>query len=180
MPAIIHGRFALRGGVAVEDFAVCVDGDRIIDVGAVSELIARYPAADRVGGGDCVLLPAFTNAHDHGRAMGTLALGLRDSFLEIWLGSLARLPAIPPYLAALYSGLQLLRSGVTAVAHSHNPLSWSRLAAELPESIRGYQDAGIRVAFHPPIGRSEPSGICRTRALSPSAAGRSARASPGV
>ena len=40
---------------------------------------------------------------------------------------------------------------MTAVAHSHNPNSWSELAAELPEALRGYADAGIRVAMHPPI-----------------------------
>ena len=83
--------------------------------------------------------------------MGTLALGIPDNFLELWLGQLAHLPSIPPYLAALYSGLQLLGSGVTAVAHSHNPGSWSQLPDEIPESLRGYAEAGIRVAMHPPI-----------------------------
>ena len=151
MPTIIHGRYALRGGLAHEDLAICVDGATIVDCGALAELVARYPAADKAGGGNFVLAPAFTNAHDHGRGPGTLALGLPDDFLELWLPNLAMLPGIPPYLAALYSGLLLLQSGVTAVAHSHNPNSWSQLAAELPESLRGYADAGIRVAMHPPI-----------------------------
>lgn len=151
MPAIIHARYTLCDGVALEDRAICVDGEYIVDSGALSELIARYPDADRVGGDGYALAPAFTNAHDHGRGLGTLALGVPDSFLELWLSRLAGLPAIPPYLAALHSGLQLLQSGVTAVAHSHNPNSWAELAAELPESLRGYADAGIRVAMHPPI-----------------------------
>jgi len=151
MPTIIHGRFTLREGVAHENLAFCVDGATIVDCGALAELAARYPAADMVGGDNYVVAPAFTNAHDHGRGLGTLALGLPDDFLELWLPNLAKLPSIPPYLAALYSGLQLLQSGVTAVAHSHNPNSWRQLAAELPESLRGYADAGIRVAMHPPI-----------------------------
>ena len=151
MPTIVHARYALRDGAALEDFAVCVDGEYIVDIGPLSELAARYPEAERVGGDNYVLAPAFTNAHDHGRALGTLALGAPDSFLEVWLSYLGHLPSIPPYLAALYSGLQLLHSGVTAVAHSHNPNAWSEVAAELPESIRGYADAGIRVAMHPPI-----------------------------
>ena len=125
MPTIIHGRYALRDGVAVEDLAICVDEEYIVDTGTLSELVARYPEADRVGGDNYILAPAFTNAHDHGRALGTLALGVPDSFLEVWLSYLGNLPSIPPYLAALYSGLQLLQSGVTAVAHSHNPNSWS-------------------------------------------------------
>ena len=151
MPTIVHARYALRAGVPEDDLAVCVEGESIVDQGTLAELAARYPAADRVGGDGYVLTPAFTNAHDHGRALGTLALGIPDNFLEIWLSQLARLPAIPPYLAALYSGLQLLRSGVTAVAHSHNPIAWLTLAAEIPESLRGYAEAGIRVAMHPPI-----------------------------
>ncbi len=151
MPTIIHARYTLRDGVLVDDLAITVDGDAIIDAGTLSELVARYPGADRVGGDDYILVPAFTNAHDHGRAVGTLALGIPDDFLELWLGHLARLPSIPPYLAALYSGLRLLGSGVTAVAHSHNPNSWSELADEIPEALCGYADAGIRVAMHPPI-----------------------------
>jgi len=151
MPTIIHARYTLRGGAAVEDLAIAVDGDAIVDAGTSAELFARYPGADRVGGDDFILVPAFTNAHDHGRAVGTLALEVPDNFLELWLGRLAHLPSIPPYLAALYSGLKLLGSGVTAVAHSHNPSSWSDLPDEIPEALRGYAEAGIRVAMHPPI-----------------------------
>lgn len=151
MPTIIHARYTLRDGITLQDHAVCVDGESIVDAGPLSALLARYPESDRVGGDGYVLLPAFVNAHDHGRALGTLALGIADSFLEGWLSRLANLPGIPPYLAALYSGLQLLRSGVTAVAHSHNPNSWSDMPAEVSESLRGYDGAGIRVAMHPPI-----------------------------
>ena len=39
-----------------------------------------------MGGDSFILSPAFTNAHDHGRAIGTLALGAPDDFLEIWAG----------------------------------------------------------------------------------------------
>lgn len=151
MPTIIHARYTLRDGVPVDDLAITVAGESIVDAGAFSEQVARYPGADRVGGDDFILVPGFTNAHDHGRAVGTLALGVPDTFLELWLDHLAHLPGIPPYLAALYSGLQLLGSGVTAVAHSHNPASWSELPDEIPEALRGYADAGIRVAMHPPI-----------------------------
>lgn len=151
MPTIIQARYTLRDGVPVDDYAICVDGNSIVDAGTLAELAVRHPEADREGSDDYILAPGFTNAHDHGRALGTLALGLPDNFLEVWLSQLAQLPAIPPYLAALHSGLQLLQSGVTAVSHSHNPIVWSGLSIELPESIRGYADAGIRVAMHPPI-----------------------------
>lgn len=151
MPVIVHARYAWRGGVPTEDYAIAVAGDSIVAAGSLAALAARYPEAERVGGADFILLPAFVNAHDHGRTLGTLALGAPDNFLELWLHQLARLPCIPPYLAALYSGLQLLRSGVTAVAHSHNPCSWRDLPDEIPQALRGYAEAGIRVAMHPPL-----------------------------
>ena len=151
MPTIVHARYALIGGEAREDYALCIEDERIAAAGKLAELTAQFPTADLIGGAQYLLTPGFTNAHDHGRALGTVALGAPDTFLELWLSTLADLPHIPPYLAALYSGLQLLRSGVTAVAHSHNPGSWAALPAEIPQSIRGYQDAGIRVAMHPPI-----------------------------
>ncbi len=151
MQTIVHARYSLNNGAFAQDLSVCVDGEYIVDAGAYSDLTSRYPEAERVGGDDYILVPAFTNAHDHGRAVGTLALGIPDDFLELWLSDLARMPGIPPYLASLHSGLQLLQSGVTAVAHSHNPVSWTDLASEIPQAIRGYADAGVRVAMHPPI-----------------------------
>ncbi len=151
MPIIVHARYTLLPGEAQEDLALCIDSDQIIAAGKLADLSSRYPTAEVFGGDQFILTPGYINAHDHGRAVGTLALGLPDNFLELWLSQLANLPHIPPYLAALYSGVQLLRSGVTSVAHSHNPQSWAALPAEIPQSIRGYQDAGIRLAMHPPI-----------------------------
>ena len=151
MPQIVHARYTMLKGEAKADHALCIEGERIVAAGKLADLVSRYPSAELVGGDDFILCPGFINAHDHGRALGTMALGAADDFLEIWLTTLGNLPQIPPYLAALYSGNQLLRSGVTGVAHSHNPGSWSALPAEIPQAIRGYQDAGIRVAMHPPI-----------------------------
>lgn len=133
------------------NFGVCVSGNRIIATGKRNELHALYPKAEIVGGEKFLLTPAFINSHDHGRAIGTAALGIPDDLLEIWLVKLSSLPNIDPYLAAAYDGLRLLRSGVGTVAHSHNPRDWENMEAEAAATISGYKDAGIRVAFHPPI-----------------------------
>lgn len=151
MKTIIHARYTLIDGVAQPDTAVCVDGYRIIAIASLAELHAQYPDADVVGGNAYILSPSFTNAHDHGRALGTTSLGISDSFLEVWLSQLSHVPHIPPYLAAVYEGLQLIKSGVTTVAHSHNPKTWQGMPNEVPNSIKGYQDIGVRVAMHPPI-----------------------------
>ena len=133
------------------NFGVCVEGERLIATGERDQLRSRYPDAQIVGGSHLLLAPAMVNSHDHGRGLGTASLGVPDDLLEIWLLRLSSLPAIDPYLAAAYDGLRLLRSGVGTVAHSHNPRNWNNMAAEAAATIRGYQDAGIRVAFHPPI-----------------------------
>ena len=43
MPTIIHARYTLRDGVALENLALCVDGEYIVDAGALPELLARHP-----------------------------------------------------------------------------------------------------------------------------------------
>jgi 5-methylthioadenosine/S-adenosylhomocysteine deaminase len=133
------------------DFAIVVDGARILAAGDRAEMQRAFPATEIERHDHMLLLPSFVNSHDHGRGLGTAALGIPDAVLETWILGLRAQPAIPPYLAAAYDAARLLRSGVTATAHSHNPRNWRALHAESLETVRGYRDAGIRVAFHPPI-----------------------------
>lgn len=138
------------------DVAVAVQGNRIVATGTLSALRETYPDAQLVGGKGCFLLPAFTNSHDHGRAFGTASLGIPDDLLEIWLPGLSALPSIPQYLAGAWEGIQLLKSGVSLTAHSHNPPAWEAMLESSVEMLRGYQAAGIRVAFHPPMVDQNP------------------------
>lgn len=133
------------------NFAVVVDGNRIVATGSRESLRQTYPDATQHVFEDMLLMPGLVNSHDHGRGFGNVSIGLEDDTLEIWLLMLRSQPAISPYLAAAYDGVRLLGSGVTLTAHSHNPLSWKDMHAESVETLRGYGDAGIRVAFHPPI-----------------------------
>jgi len=148
---IVYAGYGVLAGRVVRDFAVYVENDRIATVGSLLELTTKYPDTPRVGGDHLIMLPGFINAHDHGRAIGTQSLGLTDSFLEVWLHSLGSLPSLPPYLAAAWEGLQLIKSGVTSTAHSHNPHTWETQFDEIPPTLRGYVDAGVRVAMHPVI-----------------------------
>ena len=138
------------------DYGVCIIGNHIVDVGSQSELQQRHPDAAMVGDADFCLLPGLINAHDHGRGLSGVALGVADDLLEVWLMSLGALPAIDPALLAQLEGVTLLRGGVTATAHSHNPSSWDRLPDECAPTIHGYRAAGIRVAFHPPYVDQNP------------------------
>jgi 5-methylthioadenosine/S-adenosylhomocysteine deaminase len=154
---IVYAKYMIpAGAVASRENAVYIEGDRIIDVASREFLAEKYPDAEQFGGDHLIMLPGFVNAHDHGRAIGTQSLGIPDSILEVWLQSLGNAPTLPPYLAAAWEGLQLIKSGVTSTAHSHNPRSWETQFEEIPPTLRGYADAGVRVAMHPVIVDQNP------------------------
>lgn len=148
---IIWAEWAYIDGTFQRDTGVYVDGDEIVAVGLYVTLLEQYPDATTVGGDGFILMPGFINSHDHGRALGTASLGTPDSFLEVWLLSLGTIPRLPPRLAAAYEGIQLIHSGVTATAHSHNPASFDVMFEEVPQTLQGYRDAGVRVGMHPPL-----------------------------
>jgi 5-methylthioadenosine/S-adenosylhomocysteine deaminase len=157
-PLIIWaGRVVLDAQTTMQrDYGVCVVGNHIVDVGPRHELQHRHPDAAMMGDADFCLLPGLVNAHDHGRALSSVALGIADDLLEVWLMSLSALPKIDPALLAQLEGITLLRGGVTMTAHSHNPSSWDRLPDECAPTIHGYRAVGIRVAFHPPYVDQNP------------------------
>jgi cytosine/adenosine deaminase-related metal-dependent hydrolase len=133
------------------NLAVAVEGNRIIDAGDAGILQQRHAAAVIVDGSGCLLMPAFVNSHDHGRGLGTASRGIDDDILETWLLMLRAQPDVSPYVAAALDGLRLARSGVCLTAHSHNPLNWLNMRDEAAAVLKGYRDAGVRVAFHLPI-----------------------------
>jgi len=136
---------------AQTDFAIAVAGNRIVATGARSALKQQYPDATHEHFTNALLMPSLVNSHDHGRGLGTASLGIDDDILEAWLLMLRAQPSISPYLAAALDGVRLLHSGVTLTAHSANPLDWRNMQAEAADTLRGYRDAGIRVAYHPPM-----------------------------
>ncbi len=139
------------GGEPEQDFAVVIEDGKVADCGCRSDLEARYPRAERCGSESYALLPALVNCHDHGRGLGTARLGVPDDILEVWLIYLRAVAQQDPYLAAAYDGARLARSGVGTVVHSHNPRDLRNLGDEAAATIKGYRDAGLRVAFHLPI-----------------------------
>jgi cytosine/adenosine deaminase-related metal-dependent hydrolase len=151
MAVLIWAEMALVGTDVETDYAIVVEGDRITAAGAHATLTAQFPNAQPFGGRAFLMLPGFVNAHDHGRAVGSAALGVPDDMLECWLLMLGAQPQLPPDLATAYDAVQLLKSGVTTTAHSHNPATWAGMFDECPLAIQGYRQAGIRVAFHPPM-----------------------------
>ncbi len=149
--SIVHAGLALVDGSFRRDVALLIEGTRISERGTRQSLEAKYPAAPVFGSENLLMLPGFINSHDHGRALGTVSLGVPDDMLEVWLLGLGTLPRISPRLAAEYEGMQLIRSGVTSVAHSHNPATYETMFDEARETLAGYRLAGVRVAMFPPL-----------------------------
>ncbi len=87
---IIWGKFLIKndgsdaeGGI-LENGALYIRGDEILDVGPYQKIRTTYPADEIIGGQDRVVLPGLINAHYHGKGLTCLQLGTKDGPLEIW------------------------------------------------------------------------------------------------
>lgn len=148
---ILWANWGYIEGQFQHEVALYVANSKIIEIAEKSQLINKYPDAEVMGGDHLCMLPGLVDSHDHGRALGTVSLGVPDNFLEVWIDGLGTVPRLSPKLAAQYEGLQLIHSGVTSVAHSHNPASYETMFDEVPQTIEGYREAGVRVAMFPPV-----------------------------
>ena len=152
-PKLIRGKFVvtspaeLPGSGLLEDGALLVNAETVAEVGAWSDLHARYPDIDVIGSERHLVLPGFVNAHHHGRGISGLQLGMHDDYLERWILDFLRMPPLDVYLDTLYSNIRMMRSGVTTVIHHAYAREAARLDEETREALRAYRDAGLRVAY---------------------------------
>lgn len=146
----------------VEEGAVCIRGNLIVAVGTYSRLAELYPNEDEIGSDEYVVLPGLINAHDHGRAPSSFQLGVADDYLEIWLMALMGQRTINPYLATAYASMQLIESGVTTVLHSYYDPNLTRNESTLENTIKAYEQAGLRTALAMGILDESPiNSLCR-------------------
>lgn len=150
---LIHGAYLLPSAEdkIIPGGAVVWAGETILAVGPFDVLAATYPEAEKIDCSRHLLIPGLINAHDHGRGIGSLPMGVPDDRLEFWLPGIMTHRPLDCYLTALYDGLRLLASGVTTTVHQHNTRDESRLEQELLDTARGYRDAGIRACITIPF-----------------------------
>lgn len=98
-----------------------------------------------------VALPAFANAHDHGRGVPTLSVGIPDGPLEIWLARLGVEPRVQAYINAACAFANMAEAGIGAVVHCHNTQNGRALLTEALGVADAARDVGIRVAFAVPF-----------------------------
>lgn len=146
---LVRGRYVLtrveHDGAATlfTNAAVAVTADGVInEVGDYDNLRSRHPDADVIGDGSHFTLPGLVNAHHHGRGISYLQLGQPDGALETWLNLAWGRKPMDSYLMGLYTLMQQLRSGTTAVMFNQaGPL------AEAEGTLTAFREVGVRTAF---------------------------------
>ena len=151
--SLIRGKYLLSGAgepgriTTLTDVSLYQEDGLIVDVGPHEELRSRYRADEELGGPNYAIIPGLVNSHHHGRGVTTLQMGTCDDCLEMWiLAGWGRRP-YDHYLMTLYTALNMLESGTTAVMYNHPQTAASTLREDVDAVLRGFLDAGIRVAF---------------------------------
>ncbi len=150
--SLIRGKYLLSpasdGSTAsLTDAAVYQEDGLIREVGPWEELRARLQPDEEVGGPNYAIIPGLVNSHHHGRGVTTLQMGTCDDCLELWiLDGWGRRP-YDHYLMTLYTALLMLESGTTTVMYNHPQTAAATLQEDVDAVLRGFQDAGMRVAF---------------------------------
>jgi cytosine/adenosine deaminase-related metal-dependent hydrolase len=127
---------------SIEEGAVAVDAERIVGVGARTEIVERYPDATTAYFDHAVILPGLVNAHTH------LELTAMRGFLEkeegdffAWLKKLTvarleRMNADDLHVSAAWGACEAARAGITCVGDaSDSGLTTMRAVREV--GLRG-------------------------------------------
>jgi 5-methylthioadenosine/S-adenosylhomocysteine deaminase len=124
MTTIYSARWVLPIASAAIDFgAVAVEDDKLVGVGKVGKIAARFPHAPITDFGASVILPGLVNAHSH------LELTVMRGFLEdeehdfkAWLGKLTvgrlAMTGDDLFVSAACGAIEAARAGITCVGDS--------------------------------------------------------------
>jgi cytosine/adenosine deaminase-related metal-dependent hydrolase len=129
--------------VVLDNATLRFEGTTITDVqsAADSSPSSGYP--------DTLIVPALSNAHDHGRGLKTLAYGAADTAVEAWVPATYTIPLLDPYLVSAAAFARMARAGITSIVHCH--LSGPPLLETAGAVARAARDVGVRVAFVVPL-----------------------------
>ena len=135
----------------IENGFILWQGDEILSVGTTHIPETQWGQVEWLKHSGSLIMPGFTNAHEHGRGVGSLRMGVPDDMLEIWLPQNTSSRPLNLYLAALYNGLLMISSGITTTMHFHRNSDPVTLEKEIDEVLQAYQDVGIRVCIGIPF-----------------------------
>lgn len=124
---------------------LCCGGAEIHVVDSNVTKIVSQPNLKRDGS---VIMPPFSNAHDHVRGVKPNSIGAFDLPLELWLISMTKIPPADPYLiTAAALGRQVLGGIGTIMIHYTRPQKPEALGSELEVVAKAANDIGVRVSI---------------------------------
>ncbi|MCK5094022.1 MAG: amidohydrolase family protein, partial [Spirochaetes bacterium] len=117
----------------IEDGAIAVDGDRIIDVGETIDLAGRYSGKKEINAGGMVVMPGIVNLHFHAdnfsRGVGE-HLGLEEWLDTIYYPMLSAMTADDVYKSGMLAYSEIIKGGTTCVNDMYIKLTSLAEAAE--------------------------------------------------
>ena len=150
--SLIRGKYLITptvgGDTAILNEAAVYQEDGIIRaVGSYEALRSQHQPEEHLGGTNYAIIPGLVNSHHHGRGVSTLQMGTCDDCLEMWIiAGWGRRP-YDYYLMTLYTALNMMESGTTTVMYNHPQTAAATLTDDVDAVLRGFLDAGMRVAF---------------------------------
>ncbi|WP_447553938.1 amidohydrolase family protein [Vreelandella sp. EE22] len=95
-----------------------------------------------------MILPALSNAHDHGRPLSSSSFGAAGKPLETWLLRLAVIPSVDTYLAACAAFGRAAEGGCASVMmHCTRPQGLEALPDEVQSVAKAAKAVGVRLTF---------------------------------
>ena len=138
---VTHGLLVDANDGVREDFALAVEGNRLIEVGPSAELASRYRAERTLDASHKMVLPGLINAHTH--ASATLFRGYaadvsgKGFFDRMWRIE-ALLTDEDVYVGALAGCLEMIKNGVTGFANHFS---------HMDQVARAVEETGIRAGL---------------------------------
>jgi cytosine/adenosine deaminase-related metal-dependent hydrolase len=132
----------------VEDGAILIAGDRIVEIGPAKALRRAHPDLPDAGGKGFVAIPGLINAHHH-VGLTPFQMGARDQPLELWFPERLVMRDVDPRLDTLYAAFEMIASGVTTVQHLHSraPGDTDAVLARADTIIGAYRELGMRASY---------------------------------
>lgn len=142
----------------IEDGAVAIAGDRIVDIGDAADILARYPeAAERIDCRSKLILPGFIDVHAH--AGHGLFKALAYDSVSYWMPIMTNIYHNHTtdefwYIEARAAALERLKFGVTCGLSVQSNSQRSDSPHISINNARGYSEVGVRQIIA--VGPSNP------------------------
>jgi len=137
----------------INDGAVLIEGNTIIELGETGTLKSRYPNEEFLDARGKLIMPGMICAHGHFYGMFSRGMGLKDEAPENFMQILERLwwrldlalGEEENYLSAMVCLINAIKSGTTCIIDHH--ASPTRIAGSLDTVAKATLNAGVRACL---------------------------------